>query len=221
MQPLAMFFVLVTSMGIPGLSGTEPAAEPACPLCTAADKADTDEPVAATLDPESENAHAYLSAPWPEHNSGEGLYANDFQGQKLPRALGNETWISEREDFAGRVMVIGFWATWSGPCREMMPGLVRLQRDHPGGLAVATISGIKEDEQTVRAYLRERELWGISHLFDARQTLYRAFESRGTPLVVIVSTDGVVRWIGNPLQETFRGAVEQVMRADPLLNPRG
>jgi thiol-disulfide isomerase/thioredoxin len=28
---------------------------------------------------------------------------------------------------AGRIMVINFWATWCTPCREEMPGFVRLQ----------------------------------------------------------------------------------------------
>ena len=29
--------------------------------------------------------------------------------------------------FQGRVLVVNFWATWCAPCREEMPGFVRLQ----------------------------------------------------------------------------------------------
>lgn len=40
----------------------------------------------------------------------------DLQGQ--PRTLAA---------FAGRVVVLNFWATWCAPCREEMPGFMRLQ----------------------------------------------------------------------------------------------
>lgn len=36
-----------------------------------------------------------------------------------PRSLGQ---------FQGRVLVVNFWATWCAPCREEMPGFVRLQQ---------------------------------------------------------------------------------------------
>jgi thiol-disulfide isomerase/thioredoxin len=41
---------------------------------------------------------------------------SDLQGQS--RALGQ---------FQGKVVVLNFWATWCAPCREEMPGFVKLQ----------------------------------------------------------------------------------------------
>jgi thiol-disulfide isomerase/thioredoxin len=48
------------------------------------------------------------------------LYATSFvdeAGQRQP--LGR---------YQGRLLVLNFWATWCGPCREEMPGFARLQR---------------------------------------------------------------------------------------------
>lgn len=33
-------------------------------------------------------------------------------------------------DFLGRVLVINYWATWCGPCREEIPIFVKLQREY-------------------------------------------------------------------------------------------
>jgi thiol-disulfide isomerase/thioredoxin len=33
-------------------------------------------------------------------------------------------------DFKGRILVVNFWATWCGPCKEEMPSLAALQKDY-------------------------------------------------------------------------------------------
>src|SRR5580704_17582523 len=44
----------------------------------------------------------------------------------------------------GKVLVVNFWATWCGPCREEMPEFVRAQHDFgPRGLQFV---GIAVDE---------------------------------------------------------------------------
>ncbi len=183
--------------------------EGSCPLCA-------DHEAQAPKELPKIDSAAYSEASWPEHNSGQDLYAKDFQGQKLPVALGNETWLSEKTDLTGKVLVLDFWATWCGPCRAAAPKLADLQAAHEGELAVVAISGQRENEETVRGYLEDHEE-KVVHLFDAKQRVFREFESKGIPLVVVLSTDGVVRWIGNPHDEHFKPAVEQVLRADPMV----
>lgn len=45
------------------------------------------------------------------------------------------------EDFQGKVVLLDFWASWCGPCRESVPWLVRMQHKYGSeGLVVVPIN---------------------------------------------------------------------------------
>ena len=159
----------------------------------------------------------YTSADWPAHNT--DLTAKNLQGQTLPVALGNETWLSESVDTQGKVVVLDFWATWCPPCRSASPILDELQQENPDALAVLAISGQSEERSKVESYVNKNSV-SYAHLFDTNQTVFKTFESKSIPLVVVMSTDGIIRWIGNPHDENFLPAVNKTIAADPTVQSR-
>jgi thiol-disulfide isomerase/thioredoxin len=40
----------------------------------------------------------------------------------------------------GKPLLINFWATWCGPCREEFPDLVKIGKDHKGKIDLITVS---------------------------------------------------------------------------------
>ncbi|GAC1673271.1 MAG: redoxin domain-containing protein [Candidatus Acidiferrum sp.] len=51
--------------------------------------------------------------------------------------------------FKGQVVLVNFWATWCGPCREEIPGLIALQQKY--GAKGFTVLGIAMDEEGKKA----------------------------------------------------------------------
>ena len=57
---------------------------------------------------------------------------------KLPELDGGEWRLA---DHRGEVVLVNYWATWCGPCREELPGLIDVDKEWaPKGLAVVGLS---------------------------------------------------------------------------------
>lgn len=164
---------------------------------------------ASSIDPSE-----YENAPWPQHN-GSKLSAKNFQGQPLPVPMGNEEWVYGERSLEGKVLVLDFWATWCGPCIAAAPMLHDLQDSYEGRLEVLGIGGAEAKKDFVRYVMKKKGNYG--QMFDEKQTLDNALQIKGIPHVLVLSTDGVIRWQGNPHNPEFKNAVALTIAADPLL----
>ncbi len=114
-----------------------------------------------------------------------GSEAPDFA---LPDLDGETVRLS---DFAGRPVVLNFWATWCTPCRVEMPALEEAAADYAGrGLAVLAVNQGETAEQ-VNDFLTEVGL-SLPVLLDAESEVGAAYGAFFLPTTVIVGQDGVV-----------------------------
>ncbi len=118
----------------------------------------------------------------------EGQVAPDFA---LKSATGDNLRLSE---FRGDVVMINFWATWCGPCRQEMPLLDELySRYQRVGF---NLLGVNIDDDSRRAMQMVEEL-GVTFpvLFDARKEVSKLYEVEAMPVTVIVDRQGTVRYV--------------------------
>ncbi|MFE3835912.1 TlpA family protein disulfide reductase [Pseudogemmobacter sonorensis] len=101
-------------------------------------------------------------------------------------------------DYRGRWVVLNFWATWCGPCREEMPSLDRLQAAMPDLVVLPVASG-RNDLVGIRRFFDDAGITRLTGLRDPTGELSRAMSVIGLPLTVILDPQGreVARLIGD------------------------
>jgi peroxiredoxin len=98
------------------------------------------------------------------------------------------------EEYRGQVVLINFWASWCGPCRQEMPLLDRLhQRYEDTGFAVLGVN--VEGEEAPARELIDRIPVTFPVLIDKGQQVSELYDLEAMPSTVVVDRDGVVRYI--------------------------
>jgi thiol-disulfide isomerase/thioredoxin len=115
----------------------------------------------------------------------------------------------------GRVIVLSFWATWCGPCRELEPLFSQVAAAYSGRNDVAFYAvNVDEDETLVKPFV-EAQKWTMPEIFaDGLDDLLRVI---ALPTVIILDHNGRIAYRANGYQsEDFQGrlttAVEKTLR---------
>ena len=124
------------------------------------------------------------------------LASSGMEGQPAPDfALKSSTGENLRlSEYRGEVVMINFWATWFGPCRQEMPLLDELySRYQRVGF---NLLGVNIDDDSRRAMKMIDEL-GVNFpvLFDARKEVSELYNVEAMPLTVLVDREGTVRYV--------------------------
>ena len=96
-------------------------------------------------------------------------------------------------DYAGRVVVLNFWATWCAPCRAEMPSLQALQ-DALGdeGLSVVTVAFGRHNPAQMDRFWAEAGITSLPLHLDAGSELAQAMGVRGLPHSFVLDRAGRV-----------------------------
>jgi thiol-disulfide isomerase/thioredoxin len=99
--------------------------------------------------------------------------------------------VVKSSELAGKVVLVNFWATWCGPCKEEMPSLARLQnRLDPAEFTLLTVTTDLQ-RQGIAHFLSQLGV-SLPVLFDEDQDVSRSFMVRGLPTTVVIARDGTL-----------------------------
>ncbi len=93
------------------------------------------------------------------------------------------------DDFAGKPVILDFWADWCRYCAGSMTQLDRLQREHAASGLVVLAVNVAQDRATAAAFIARLGV-GYPALLDPDSRITRQYGVQGLPITYFIDRDG-------------------------------
>lgn len=115
-------------------------------------------------------------------------------------------------EYYGDVVMLNFWATWCGPCRQELPVLDALQKKFQrAGFTVLAVN-VDSADVDVPEYLKDFDL-SYPILLDESHSVVKEYNIRAMPGSVFLSRDGEIRHVHLGYKEGDQSKYEQIIEA--------
>jgi len=94
----------------------------------------------------------------------------------------------------GKTVILDFFATWCGPCKQGMPVLMDIAKARSGDGVVLYAVDVDEPADKIRSFLTKKG-WSLNVLLAGKSKISKAYNVGGIPHTVVIGPDGVIRLI--------------------------
>lgn len=127
----------------------------------------------------------------------------------LQSRSGGQVSLSE---LRGNVVMINFWATWCGPCREEMPHLEALHQRYSNlGFTLLGVN-VEEDSRLSDRFLAETPV-SFDILFDPENGVSELYDVIAMPSTVLVDREGNMRYIHHGYKAGYENEYQSQVRS--------
>ena len=139
--------------------------------------------------------------------------AEEIQGKApdftLKSRSGDNVKLSE---LRGKVILINFWASWCGPCRQEMPVLDQLyQRYRSLDFTILGVN-VEENSDAAKSLLKDISV-SFPILFDSANNVSKLYKVKGMPSTILVDRDGNMRYMYMGYQHGYEQEYQKQVRA--------
>lgn len=109
-------------------------------------------------------------------------------------------------DYAGKPIVLHFWATWCGACVEEMPEFEKFAKKYGKDVHIIAVASDKLQSTAVKKFYEENGITNLSVFIDDNNEMARPMQVRALPTTVFVNSkgseigriEGPVEWMDEP-----------------------
>ena len=94
----------------------------------------------------------------------------------------------------GKTVILDFWATWCGPCKQGLPILMEIAKSRAADNVVLWSVDMGEPATKVQQFL-ERSKWDLNVMLDQKNQVAKKYGVRGIPHTVVIGPDGIVQLV--------------------------
>jgi thiol-disulfide isomerase/thioredoxin len=98
------------------------------------------------------------------------------------------------DDLQGKVVLLDFWATWCGPCREALPHIRNVAKKFSGEPLVILSVSLDDDEQKWKEFITKNEMtWPQYRDAGFGGPVAKLFDVKAIPHTFTIDADGVLQ----------------------------
>src|SRR5947209_9865130 len=99
----------------------------------------------------------------------------------------------------GKLVVLDFWATWCGPCMQMVPHMVEMNQKYAAkGVVIVGIS-LDEDRAAMLQTIKQQGMTWPEYFDGAGwgNRIWKQYGANGIPFTILLGPDGTALWTGH------------------------
>jgi peroxiredoxin len=114
-------------------------------------------------------------------------------------------------EYRGQVVLVNFWASWCGPCRQEMPALNALQKKYEK--LGFTVMGVNLDQNPDDAQKVLRDIpVDFPILYDNENVVSESYDVDAMPTTVLIDRDGNMRYLHRGYKAGYEDSYENQIK---------
>lgn len=122
-------------------------------------------------------------------------------------------------DYRGKAVVLDFWASWCGPCRQEIPNLKAIYDEYKDkDVAFLSVSIDSKKADWTKAVKAEQMPWTQAWVKDSGKAVMTTMQFGGIPFILVLDKEGRI-YKKNVRGNQIREALKEVLSGKPAAKP--